>query len=70
MADDTIYNYVQNFIDGKNIKGCILGVGKIQSSDASDCFHTISALDTLKFVGCEVVIWEQKITINYFLHVV
>ncbi len=36
MADDTIYNYVQNYIDGKISRAAFLGTGKIQSSDTSD----------------------------------
>ena len=36
MADDTIYNYIQNFIDGKISRAAFLGVGKIQVSYSSD----------------------------------
>lgn len=32
-------------------------------------FHTISALDTLKFAGSEVIYGEKKIITIYFLHV-
>lgn len=29
MADDSIFNYVQNFMDGEDIKGSILGTCKV-----------------------------------------
>ena len=50
MADDTIYNYIQNFIDGKISRAAFWELS----------FHTISALDTLKFTGSEVVYGDKK----------
>ena len=29
MANDTIFNYVQNFIDKKDFEGSVLGISKI-----------------------------------------
>ena len=55
MADDTIYNYIQNFIDGKISRAAFWELAKFKHPTHQISFHTISALDTLKFVGSEVV---------------
>ena len=55
MADDTIYNYIQNFIDGKISRAAFWELAKFKHPTHQISFHTISALDTLKYVGSEVV---------------
>lgn len=55
MADDTIYNYVQNFIDGKISRAAFWELAKFTHPTHQISFHTISALDTLEFAGSEVV---------------
>lgn len=55
MADDTIYNYVQNFIDERISRAAFWELVKFKYPMHQVSFHTISALDTLKFLGSEVV---------------
>ena len=60
MADDTIYNYIQNFIDGKISRAAFWELVKFKYPTHQISFHTISALDTLKFVGCGAVYGNKK----------
>lgn len=60
MADDTIYNYVQNFIDGKISRAAFWELAKFNHPTHQISFHTISALDTLQYVGSEVVNGNKK----------
>ena len=60
MADDTIYNYVQNYIDGKISRAAFWELAKFQYPTHQISFHTVSALDTLKFIGSEVVYGNKK----------
>ena len=60
MADDTIYNYVQNFIDGKISRAAFWELAKFNHPTHQISFHTISALDTLKFLGSEEVYGNKK----------
>ena len=55
MADDTIYNYIQNYIDGKISRAAFWELAKFKYPTHQISFHTISALDTLTFVGSEAV---------------
>ena len=55
MADDTIYNYIQNFIDGKISRAAFWELVKFKYPTHQISFHSISALDTLKFIGSEAV---------------
>ena len=50
MADDTIYNYVQGFIDGKFSRNLFWELAKFKYPIHQISFHTQKALDTLKFV--------------------
>lgn len=60
MADDTIYNYVQNFIDGKITRTAFWELAKFSHPTHQISFHTISALDTLEYLESEVVYGEKK----------
>ena len=60
MADDTIYNYVQNYMDGKISRTAFWELAKFKYPTHQISFHTISALDTLKFVGSEVVYGDKE----------
>ena len=55
MADDTIYNYVQDFIDGKISRVAFWKLAKFNYPIHQISFHTISALDTLKYVRNEII---------------
>lgn len=60
MADDTIYNYLQNYLDGKISRVAFWELVKFKYPTHQISFHTISALDTLKFIGSEVVYGKEK----------
>ena len=53
MANDTIFNYVQDFIDGNITREAFWALAKFKRPTHQICFHTVAALDTLKFRGCE-----------------
>lgn len=55
MADDTIYNYVQGFIDGKYTREVFWELAKFKYPTHQISFHTARALDTLKFVEGVIV---------------
>lgn len=59
MADDTIFNYVQNFVDGKISREAFWALAKFKKPTHQISFHTARALDTLKFrKGSEV--WDEE----------
>lgn len=55
MADDTIFNYVQNFVDGKISREAFWNLAKFKKPTHQISFHTAKALTTLHFLkGSEV----------------
>lgn len=55
MADDTIFNYVQNYIDGKISREAFWSLAKFKHPTHQISFHTAKALTTLHFLkGSEV----------------
>ncbi len=55
MANDTIFNYVQNFVDGKISREAFWELAKFKYPAHQISFHTARALTTLSFVkGSEV----------------
>lgn len=55
MANDTIFNYVQNFVDGKISREAFWVLAKFKKPTHQISFHTARALTTLSFVkGSEV----------------
>lgn len=50
MADDTIFNYVQNFIDGKINRKNFWGLVEFKYPTHQICFHTEMSLKTLSFI--------------------
>lgn len=60
MADDAIFNYVQNFIDKKISRAAFWELAKFNHPTHQISFHSISALNTLVFDGSEVVYGKQK----------
>ena len=55
MADDTIFNYVQNFVDGKISREAFWELARFKRPTHQISFHTARALATLAFVkGVEV----------------
>lgn len=53
MADHTIYNYVQGFIDGKYSRAAFWELAKFKYPTHQISFHTARALTTLKFLGVQ-----------------
>ena len=60
MADDAIFNYVQNFIDKKISRAAFWELARFNHPTHQISFHTISALDTLTFLGSEEVYGRKK----------
>lgn len=50
MADDTIFNYVQGFIDGKYSRAAFWELARFKYPMHQISFHTARALTTLKFL--------------------
>lgn len=60
MADDTIFNYVQNFVDKKISRAAFWELAKFNHPTHQISFHTISALNTLTFIESEEVYGNKK----------
>ncbi|WP_223166076.1 DUF3990 domain-containing protein [Methanobrevibacter millerae] len=50
MADDTIYNYIQEFKDGKISREAFWALVKFRYPTHQICFNTENALKTIKFI--------------------
>lgn len=50
MANDAIYNYVQNYIDGKITKEAFFALAKFNKPTNQICFNTEKALKCITFV--------------------
>ena len=55
MASDTIYNYVQDFIDGRITRAAFWELAKFKHPTHQICFNTERALATLSFERAEEV---------------
>ncbi len=55
MADDTIYNFVQGFLDGKYSREAFWTLAKFKYPTHQISFHTARALASLKFLKGEAV---------------
>ena len=55
MANDTIFNYIQNFADGKISREAFWALAKFKKPTHQMSFHSARALATLSFVKAEVV---------------
>lgn len=60
MADDKIFNYVQNFIDNKISRAAFWELAKFNNPTYQMSFHSISALNTLTFIGSEEAYGKTK----------
>ena len=54
MADDTIFNYVQSFVDGEISREAFWALAKFKHPTHQISFHTAKALAALKFEGSYV----------------
>ena len=59
MADDTIFNYVQGFLDGKISRSAFWDLAKFKNPTHQICFNTPKALLSLKFKEAQEV-YEEK----------
>lgn len=55
MANDTIWNYVNDFISGRISRKQFWALAEFRYPTHQISFHTLTALDCLKFKGSEVV---------------
>lgn len=55
MANDTIFNYVQNFVDGKISREAFWALARFKKPTHQMSFHTREALATLSFIKAEEV---------------
>lgn len=60
MADDTIFNYIQDLIDDKISRAAFWELAKFKHPTHQVSFHTIRALDTLKFERSYVADEQKK----------
>ena len=60
MADDTIYNYVQGFLDGKYSREVFWSLARFKNPTHQISFHTEAALKTLSFIDGEPVHEERQ----------
>ena len=55
MADDQIWNYIEDFLSGSISRTAFWELAKFQHPTHQISFHTVNALLCLKFVKCEEV---------------
>lgn len=58
--DFTIYNYVEDYLDGKITKEDFLQLAKFKHPTHQISFHTIKALSCLEYVNTEEVYDEDE----------
>ena len=59
MADDSIFNYVQNYVDGKISREAFWALAKFKNPTHQMSFHTVRVLGTLHFIQAEEVHYEK-----------
>ena len=59
MANDTIFNYIQDFIDGKISRSAFWELAKFKKPTHQISFHTARALETLTFKAAYEV-YDEK----------
>lgn len=59
MANDTIFNYVQNFVDGKISRAAFWELAKFKRPTHQISFHTARALATLSFIQGKEIRHEE-----------
>ncbi len=60
MADDAIYNYVEDFIAGNISRAAFWELAKFNHPTHQISFHTIAALETLEYKESEAVYGKKK----------
>lgn len=59
MADDTIYNYVEDYLDGVLSKDDFMQLAKFKKPTHQTSFHTIKALTCLTFIEAKEVFDDE-----------
>lgn len=59
MANDTIFNYIQNYVDGKISRAAFWELAKFKKPTHQISFHTAKALTTLQFIKSYEVYDEE-----------
>ena len=59
MANDTVWNYVNDFMDGKISRKQFWALAEFRYPTHQISFHSIAALECLKFGGSEIV-YDRK----------
>ena len=70
MADDTIYNYIQNFMDGKISRAAFWELARFKLPDSSDQFPYGVGAGYAAIYKKRGSIWQRKIMTGFFLHAV
>lgn len=60
MANDTIFNYVQNFVDGKISREAFWALAKFKKPTHQISFHTKKALSCIKFIEVKEVMSDGE----------
>lgn len=55
MADDTVWNYVNDFLAGEISRSAFWELAKFKYPTHQISFHTLKALDSLSFEGSELI---------------
>lgn len=55
MADDTVWNYVNDFLDGEISRAAFWELAKFKNPTHQISFHTLKALNCIKFEGSELI---------------
>lgn len=55
MADDTVWNYVNDFLVGEITRNIFWELAKFKHPTHQISFHTLKAIDCLKFERSEIV---------------
>ena len=59
MANDTIFNYVQDFVDGKISREAFWALAKFKKPTHQISFHTARALTTIRFIEATEITNEK-----------
>ena len=59
MANDTIFNYIQNFVDGKISRAAFWELAKFKKPTHQISFHTAKSLESLQFLKAYEVYDEE-----------
>ena len=59
MANDTIFNYIQNFVDGKISRAAFWELARFKKPTHQISFHSEKALESISFIK-GVIVYDEK----------